>query len=156
VEDDRFAVGCKGNPYGGHIITVEGMDGRLAVSARYLLSDRGSIEKPLHIRKEGDEFLVPSLLKLRRLRAEVIHHPAPAIPGGDLLQLEPVFLNLFAGSQREQLNGPDDSLAEVPDHSRPTPPKAPAFYAIARNPTGHTTRILRTGHHGRNPRRRWS
>jgi hypothetical protein len=91
------------------------VNARLAVGAGNFLSNRCSVKKTLHIRQEGDEFLVAPFLDLRRFRAEVIDDPAPLIAGLDFLQGSPVPLHLFARPERHELNGPDDDLAEMPD-----------------------------------------
>lgn len=96
----------------GHVGAAEDADRRLGRSGRSVAL-AFAIEEAPHVGEKGDELAVMPLLELTRVAIEFIPHLGPRMAAAGLFEQLPWFLNLRTLADWQQLQWPDDDLAEM-------------------------------------------
>jgi hypothetical protein len=98
----------------GDIVAAHGLDRALAIHSPHGAADALPVQEALHRRQEGDELVVMPLLEFGGV-AELVVDLAPrtAVAVGQMLPV----LQLVAGLERQQIDRPEQDLAQMP-HAR--------------------------------------
>jgi hypothetical protein len=115
VEDDRRAAGGERHAHLGDVVPADDPDRTFAIAAPHRAAETLAVEEALHRRQEGDELGVMSLLEFRRIAGEFVLHLAPRMGRRGGRDVRPVVLDLLAVVGRQEIDRPQQDLAEMPD-----------------------------------------
>src|SRR5262249_48299249 len=77
-----------------------------------------AVQEALHGGQESDELGVVALLELARRAVELVDQARPGIPTRQRGEVLPMLLDLLAGRQRLELQGPEQGLAALANEER--------------------------------------
>ena len=114
LELDRLVASRERQAHLGHVVAAHNPNWALPVAAPDRLAQALPVQEALYRRQESDELVVVPLLELRRI-AKLVVDFAPRAMGARLRQVFPVVLKGRFLLERQQMHGPEQVLAQMPD-----------------------------------------